>query len=200
MLVLPALTYALLGATISWASPAPTSDVLNPTDPANDSVPPTPDLGINCRGSLLCDVQGTGGESSQLVSFINGIADDAWYNNGQQIGASFYMEVLVCYDILIVIFVLACTNHNICAFLQNTGGANGQWIKSIAPYIPAHRCNTCGSVSPFVVKHVTSVLMSLVRVIERSPIILLKATMMSRTASSLSTMSRTLAVILASAE
>jgi hypothetical protein len=92
MFVLPALTYALLGATISWASPTPitASDVLNPTDPTDDSaVPPTPDLGINCRGSLFCDLGGEGGESSQLASFINNITDNAWYNNGQLIGASF---------------------------------------------------------------------------------------------------------------
>ena len=85
------LTYALLGATISWASPAPTTrgEVLDRTPPMNDSVvPPTPDLGINCRGSFLCG-RGSGSASSELVSFINNMADDAWYNNGQLIGARF---------------------------------------------------------------------------------------------------------------
>jgi hypothetical protein len=92
MFAILALTYALMGAMISWASPAPaqTSDALNPTDPSTDSaVPPTPDLGINCRGSLLCDL-GSGGESSQLVGFIREIADDAWYDTGQQIGGNLF--------------------------------------------------------------------------------------------------------------
>jgi hypothetical protein len=164
MFVLPVLIPAFLGATISWASPAPTttSDILNTPGPANDSVvPPTPDLGINCRGSLYCSY-GEVSASADLTSWILGISDDAWYNNGQQIGASFYIEASVFHDILIVFSVIACTGANICAFLQATNGANGKWIKTIAPYIRAHQCNTCGSVSPFIVKCVTSVLTFLV--------------------------------------
>ena len=95
MFVLSALTYALLGATISWASPAPTtSGLLDRTPPANDSVvPPTTDLGINCEGSFLCG-RGSGSASSELVSMIQNLADDAWYDNGQQIGAIFSHKTL----------------------------------------------------------------------------------------------------------
>ena len=80
MFVLPTLVYTLLGAAIAWASPTPTP---KPTDAV---VPPTPDLGINCEGSFYCD-WGKVGSTSELVGYISQISDDAWYNDGQQIGA-----------------------------------------------------------------------------------------------------------------
>jgi len=80
MFVLPTLVYTLLGATMALASPAPTRKSVDA------AVPPTPDLGINCNGSGFCD-WGKVGATSELVGYINQISDDAWYNNGQQIGA-----------------------------------------------------------------------------------------------------------------
>jgi hypothetical protein len=85
MFVLPTVVYTLLVATVAWASPAP---IPKPTDAV---VPPTPDLGINCRGSGYCD-WGKVGSTSELAGYISQISDDAWYNNGQQIGAVVFAQ------------------------------------------------------------------------------------------------------------
>jgi len=78
-------------------------------------------LGINCRGSSRCD----GSAAAQyLVQLINELPDGVFYLNQQQI---------------------ACMG-TICAFLQSTDGKSSQDIKSIAHYIPAHGCMSCGSV------------------------------------------------------
>ncbi|KAI0528524.1 killer toxin [Xylaria digitata] len=87
-------------------------------------------LGINCRGSGLCDgfinTSINGYEADTLTKWINGIDPNRWYNNGQQIA---------CFE-----------SSHICAFLQNTGGAWGSKIKQLAHYIPDHNCKVCGSV------------------------------------------------------
>ncbi|KAJ7457322.1 killer toxin [Mycena latifolia] len=77
-------------------------------------------LGINCRGSAECG----GGRAYNIVQYIEGISDDAWYADGQHI---------------------AC-DQSICAFLQDTNGASGSSIKALAPYIIDHGCTSCGSV------------------------------------------------------
>jgi hypothetical protein len=77
-------------------------------------------LGINCEGSAVCG----GGSSYNIVKYIETIADDAQYANGQHI---------------------AC-DQSICAFLQDTWGASGAAIKALAPYIVEHGCTSCGSV------------------------------------------------------
>jgi len=88
MLALPTLVNALLMATISWAAPVSdlgaTEDIGHPAK--YSAVPPTPDLGINCRGSFQCGLVRSGA-SSELARYIAQIPDNAWYNNGQQIGA-----------------------------------------------------------------------------------------------------------------
>ncbi|WQF87897.1 Putative killer toxin Kp4/SMK, killer toxin, Kp4 [Colletotrichum destructivum] len=94
---------------------------------------PATALGINCRGSVRCGGNGQpgnirGDEAASLAKWINGIDENRWYNNGQQI---------------------ACTSTNICAFLQNTGGAPGRNIKGLAHFIPEHSCKVCGSVPYF---------------------------------------------------
>ena len=98
MFVLPTLVYALLGATIAWASPAPTAPTPKPTDAV---VPPTPDLGINCRGSGYCD-RGKAGSTWELVAYISQISDNAWYNNGQQIGAVVFFHNVVGFSCCLI--------------------------------------------------------------------------------------------------
>lgn len=89
-------------------------------------LPLTSALGINCRGSEECSWANSGVARS-LVDHIDGIDNNRWYNNGQQI---------------------ACT-ASICAFLQNTGGTWGREIRELAHYIPDHGCKVCGSVPYF---------------------------------------------------
>lgn len=89
-------------------------------------LPLTSALGINCRGGSFCGV-GIGEIAWRLVDHINGIDDNRWYNDGQQI---------------------ACVAHY-CAFLQNTQGTWGREIKALAHYIPEHGCRVCGSVPYF---------------------------------------------------
>nr|PNR29513.1 hypothetical protein PHYPA_028207 [Physcomitrium patens] len=84
------------------------------------------ELGINCRGSFICS-EGRGNEASILVSYINNIDPNRWYQNGQHIA---------CYD-------------GFCAFLQNTGGAWGYNTRGLAHFIPEHGCRVCGSVPYF---------------------------------------------------
>ena len=91
MFVLPTLVYTLLGATIAWASPVSTVTTPKPTGAV---VPPTPDLGINCDGSGYCN-WGKVGSASELVGYIYEISDNAWYNNGQQIGAVVFLHNVV---------------------------------------------------------------------------------------------------------
>lgn len=65
--------------------------------------------------------------ASLLLGYIDGIDPNRWYNNEQQI---------------------TCVN-NICAFLQNTGGAPGSNIQGLAPVIVDFGCRVCGSVADF---------------------------------------------------
>jgi hypothetical protein len=84
-------------------------------------------LGINCRGSNYCidNSEKNQYEAQTLRWFLNAIDSGRWYNNGEHI---------------------ACTPANICAFLQNTDGTTGDWIKGLAHFIPDHGCTVCGSV------------------------------------------------------
>jgi len=79
MFVLPTLVYTLLGATIAWAS----------TPPAD---------GVNCKGSSRCN--GASYSTSQdLVTLISQIRDDAWYKDGQQIGAVVVAQCRWCFKL-----------------------------------------------------------------------------------------------------
>jgi Kp4 len=90
-------------------------------------------LGINCRGSALCNSSLNGAingyEADTLTQWINGIDPNRWYNDGEQIA---------CF-----------VPSHICAFLQKTDGAWGSNIKGLAHYIPDHGCKSCGSVPYF---------------------------------------------------
>ncbi|KAJ5142874.1 uncharacterized protein N7515_001661 [Penicillium bovifimosum] len=89
-------------------------------------------LGINCRGSAKCSgLYGPDNVANDLKSAIDGIDVNRWYYNGEQIAC---------------VGNQAGNGGGYCAFLQNTGGTNGQWIKDIAHYIPEHGCKMCGSV------------------------------------------------------
>jgi hypothetical protein len=83
-------------------------------------VSPSVATGINCNGSGLCNLGGD--VASSLVNAINGIDPNRWYNNGEQIAC----------------IVGGRGQAGVCAFLQNSGGAPGHSIKTLAPYIPGH--------------------------------------------------------------
>ncbi|KAJ5142873.1 killer toxin [Penicillium bovifimosum] len=90
-------------------------------------------LGINCRGSANCNTFGNSQIAVSLTHAIDGIDPNRWYNNGEHIACVGTGAPIT-------------GNGGFCAFLQNTGGTNGAWIKSIAHNIPEHGCKTCGSV------------------------------------------------------
>lgn len=82
-------------------------------------------LGINCRGSGFCGPQG-----GAMVRLRDAISQDndpgRLYSSGQKI---------------------ACTDNNICAFVQNFGGQVTQSkIASLMPALVDHGCKICGSV------------------------------------------------------
>src|SRR5580658_3283021 len=90
-------------------------------------------LGINCRGSIRCsEASSPPALAHVLTADISGIDQGRWYNDGEQIACELDED----------------SNH-FCAFLQNTGGAWGSDILRLAPYIPGHGCDTCGSVPYF---------------------------------------------------
>lgn len=136
MFVLRPLSYILLGAMLAWASPglipgSPRSvnkggirdrDFFN-AELANNATMETRGLGINCRGSIGCSVA-CPPIWMMIWLFDAWVGDDQHYDNGKWIG---------------------CIN-SICAFLQNTDGANGQQIKMLTRDIINHGCEVCGSV------------------------------------------------------
>ncbi|KAF9263784.1 hypothetical protein L218DRAFT_842104, partial [Marasmius fiardii PR-910] len=61
-----------------------------------------PQLGINYRGSALCDERDAFGNLSQVRDVVNGIDNNRQYGDGQKI---------------------ACVGH-LCAFFRNTGRTN----------------------------------------------------------------------------
>ncbi|KAK4209246.1 killer toxin [Rhypophila decipiens] len=98
-------------------------------------------LGINCRGSGLCDfflnTAISGNEAKVLSDWIQGISAEGYtppvmaqnrmYKNGEQIA---------CY-----------IRSSICAFVQNAPGDTSLAdIRRLAPEIPGHKCKVCGSV------------------------------------------------------
>lgn len=92
-------------------------------------------LGINCRGSSLCDFVTNKDVAPQLVEYISHIDPSRWYNNGDQIACEKVQAIE--------------GDVTICAFLQNTGGAPGQNIQGLAHFITEHGCSVCGSVPYF---------------------------------------------------
>jgi hypothetical protein len=82
---------------------------------------PTPELDPNCRGSVGCSDHG--GNAKTLENLICSINPSNFYNNEQQI---------------------ACDSY-ICAFLQNSNGANAGTLCTLAGDIVNHGCEVCGS-------------------------------------------------------
>jgi hypothetical protein len=92
MLILPTLSYTLLGAAISWASPAPIAggDVSNVQSTNPTELRREAPAGTNCHASADCDDNQWPHESASqfLAGLIQQLPDDYWYQNGFQIGAS----------------------------------------------------------------------------------------------------------------
>ncbi|KAG0627766.1 hypothetical protein M758_2G226500 [Ceratodon purpureus] len=82
-------------------------------------------LGINCRGSGFCPTSSPA--TVQLRDAVNNDGDpNRLYNNGQQI---------------------ACTDNNVCAFVQNFGGQVSEGrVGTLLGNLVDHGCKTCGSV------------------------------------------------------
>jgi hypothetical protein len=77
-----------------------------------------------------------------LADFINGIDQERWYQNREQIACD---EV----DQTTGDDTYSSNTKLFCAFLQDTGGAWGSDILRLAHYIPGHGCKVCGSVPYF---------------------------------------------------
>lgn len=92
-------------------------------------------LGINCRGDSSCQyIQKGAFAAGKLATYLSGVDDHTWYNNGQYI---------------------ACIegppndqgpSFQVCAYFQNSGGGDGARVKQLASLIPGHGCKTCGAV------------------------------------------------------
>ncbi|KAF9257361.1 killer toxin [Marasmius fiardii PR-910] len=82
-----------------------------------------PQLGINCRGSVLCSSQTTASLSG-VFNTVRGIDDNRQYGDGQNI---------VCLD-------------HLCAFYQKTGRTNSAALaKQLLQGLLDHKCTRCGS-------------------------------------------------------
>ena len=89
MFILSTFGYVLIGATISWASPAlitagdvSNSQIANHTNEQRE-------LGINCRGQWHCaGWRGRESGTRFLTDLIGQLRDDIWYSNGVIIGTS----------------------------------------------------------------------------------------------------------------
>ena len=90
---------------------------------------PAAALGINCRGSTSCNGMSSAISRDLAGAITSGINDNTWYAGGANIA---------CHGV----------GSGVCAFLQNTNGANGKTIKALANAIIAHGCKVCGS-APF---------------------------------------------------
>ncbi|KAK3680823.1 Kp4-domain-containing protein [Podospora appendiculata] len=97
----------------------------------------TRDLGINCRGSVLCNAPAYGDNAAKrLQAYINnGIQTSRVYRNGEHIAC-------VSRD-----GTGLRTKGGFCAFLQGTTrNIDGGSIKLLIGYIVNHGCVVCGSV------------------------------------------------------
>ena len=141
MFALLIFMYTLLGAAIVLASPTPAVNGLNARS-IEHTARKAP--GANCNGNVLCLSASAG--ASDLVGFIDNIQDDAWFDNGAQIGTSLSTRRYGGNSDCLFRYI-ACTSAAICAFLQGTNGGSGSWIKSLAHYIKDDAgCKICGSV------------------------------------------------------
>ena len=91
-------------------------------------------LGINCRGSIICDTMGPKGSVNRLFDIMKaGLDTSCVYPNGQHI---------------------ACVStgrgsKGVCAFLQGTAagaGLTGDSVLVLMAYLSLHDCNNCGSI------------------------------------------------------
>ncbi|KAL5341311.1 killer toxin [Aspergillus crustosus] len=89
-------------------------------------------LGINCRGSSDCSLTDCP-SLGQVLSIIEEIDDNSWFDNGEHIAC----------------IRAGAQAYSLCAFLQNSGGALGSSIKTLARELQQHGCGNCGSVPLF---------------------------------------------------
>lgn len=89
-------------------------------------------LGINCRGSLICETMGHRGSVSQLEGIMAvGLDKSCTYPNGQHIACA----------------AIGHGSKGVCAFLQGTAaGLKGDQILLLIADLAAHNCDSCGSV------------------------------------------------------
>jgi Kp4 len=90
---------------------------------------PASALGINCRGAAAYDLIRSS-VARNLADFINGIDQECWHQNGEQIACD---EA----DQKTGDNIYSSNTKLFCAFLQNTGGV---WGSDILRYIPDHGC------------------------------------------------------------
>lgn len=87
-------------------------------------------LGINCRGSVLCDNPSF--KLTTLLADVQKIDNNRWYQNGEHIA---------CWENV--------AGGGLCAFLQGTGGIPGSLIKTLLQDLVNHNCHACGSIPVF---------------------------------------------------
>lgn len=84
-------------------------------------------LGINCRGSFVCNTGAITCGIADLQDQVNMLDDDASFGPGEHI---------------------ACCDH-LCAFTQNTDeDIDGAYAKQLIAAVHGHGCTRCGS-APF---------------------------------------------------
>lgn len=134
MIMLPMLVYAFLAGTVST----------------------TRALGINCLGNTAPWEACKGSnavkdwDAQRLAEGVYNAENKIW-QDGECISANFLLEAVLRHDILIVFPAIACTDNNVCAFVQNTHGEGMSYdeITRLGWEIPNHGCKACGSVSLF---------------------------------------------------
>ena len=82
--------------------------------------------GINCEGSGACG--DSGARLGNLKTLVDPIDPNRVYQNGEHI---------------------ACDGHQVCCFLQGTGGIRGADIPGLVGALLDHGCGICGSVPVF---------------------------------------------------
>lgn len=89
-------------------------------------------LGINCRGSIICETMGHRQYVYRLANVMrSGLDRSCVYPNGQH---------LACVPV-------GQASKGVCAFLQGTsGGLKGDDVLFLLSYLVLHQCDNCGSV------------------------------------------------------
>ena len=89
-------------------------------------------LGINCRGSSMCNTFNDGDDVAEQLyeKIFTHFQDDASFDDRQQITCIRGKH----------------NTHGVCAFLQGTNGLSGKDLKTLALRLVDHGCRGCGSV------------------------------------------------------